>query len=74
MRPDKWRARAERLISLAQRAREVGDLRWAEHLTARAEQCLSKANAMAASAPLHDDGDSCLDDTDLDDADKAFGD
>ena len=64
MRPDKWRSRADRLLSLAKRAREAGDLKWAKHLTARAEQYFNKANALETTIPLDENGDSRIADTD----------
>lgn len=60
MRPDKWRERARRLLDLARKAREANDDKWAEHLTARAEQYFDKANAVEAVHGLRDDRPSYL--------------
>ena len=60
MRPDKWRARAQRLLDLARKAREANDDKWAEHLTARAEQYFNKANAVEAVNGPRDDRPSYL--------------
>jgi hypothetical protein len=60
MRPGKWRARAQRLLDLARKAREANDNKWAENLTARAAQYFNKANAVEAVNGVRDDRHSYL--------------
>jgi hypothetical protein len=43
MGPQGWRRRAERLFDLAKRARDDGNVKWAEHLSSRAEKYLGRA-------------------------------
>ena len=43
MHPSRWRARAESCLVLSRRAREDGNLRWAESLAARAREYLDRA-------------------------------
>lgn len=46
MHPSRWRAQAERWLALAKQARENGNLRWAESLTARARDHLDRAESL----------------------------
>jgi hypothetical protein len=55
MHPSRWRTRAESCLVLSRRAREDGNLRWAESLEARAREYFDRAAPLGTADPKSED-------------------